>query len=202
MASSPSALSLLALALCAAPAASATHDDDGKVLDREARFVGPAFRSGVPRGPGGANLPALQFDSFNVQLLSWLPLDQFGTHSSANSCWGYVSASGREYAIIGLSGGTGFVEITDPTNPDVVQVISGPGSLWRDVKAYQGYGYAVSEGGSGIQVIDLRQIDSGLVTFVKSVTTGGTTATHTLALDETSGFLYRSGGQEWTRQLG
>jgi hypothetical protein len=52
----------------------------------------------------------------------------------------------------------------------------------------------VSEGGSGIQVFGSgQQIDAGVVTL-GTVTTGGSTATHNVAIDTASGFLYRTGG--------
>lgn len=118
----------------------------------------------------------------------------------ADDCWGYVSPSGREYAIIGLSHGTAFVEVTSPNNPQLVgSVMTGPTSTWRDIKTYLTYAYAVSEAGSGIQVFDLSQIDSGIITLVNTVTDTGsslltTAASHNVAINETSGFLYRLGG--------
>jgi choice-of-anchor B domain-containing protein len=74
--------------------------------------------------------------------------------------------------------------------------VPGPTSLWRDVRTYQNYMYTISEGGQGIQVISLAQVDSGIVTLLGTVQTGGATATHTLCIDQTSGFLYRSGGDQ------
>jgi choice-of-anchor B domain-containing protein len=167
------------------------HPDDPKVLDRIPRYEGPGYRGSetLPLG-GGPSFP-----SSGVQLMSWLTLGDFGSHTSGNDCWGYTSPSGREYAIMGLSGGTGFVEITDPTNPVILTVIAGPTSLWRDIKTYQNYAYAVSEGGNGIQVMNLANIDAGSVTHVRDVTVGGnTTATHNVAINEDTGFLYRCGG--------
>ena len=58
-----------------------------------------------------------------------------------------------------LTGGTGFVEITNPSQPVVVGHVTGPTSLWRCVKTYGTYCYAGSEGGNGIQVIDMSNID-------------------------------------------
>jgi len=84
---------------------------------------------------------------------------------NANDCWGYVSATGREYALIGLSNGTAFVDITDPGAARIVTQMSGAQSLWRDIKVYGDYAYAVSEGGGGIQVFDLSEIDAGIVMF-------------------------------------
>ncbi|MEQ1895295.1 MAG: choice-of-anchor B family protein, partial [Planctomycetota bacterium] len=112
-----------------------------------------------------------------------------------NDCWGYTSPSGREYAIIGLSNGTGFVEVTDPGAAQLISFQAGPTSLWHDIKVYGDNAYSVSEGGSGIQIFDMSAIDAGTVTLVNTVTTGGcTTASHNVAIDTTSGFLYRCGG--------
>jgi len=169
------------------------HEDDPKATWTHPPVLGPAYRAAVDvdrRAEMGGEYPAS-----GVSLLSLFPPNVFHPDNvGANDCWGYVSPSGREYAIIGLSHGTGFAEITDPDNAAVVGYIAGPQSIWRDIKTYGQYAYAVSEGGSGIQVIDLRNIDSGQVTLVRTVTSGGTTATHNVAIDTTSGYLYRCGG--------
>jgi len=146
--------------------------------------------------PRSSGLGQIVFSSSNVQLLGWKTLTDFtGSNVSANDCWGYTSPSGREYALIGLSNGTGFVEVTDPGNPVVVDFETGPASLWRSIKTYSTYAYAVSEAGGGIQVFNLANIDAGAVTLQTTVTTGGcTTATHTLAVNTASGYLYRAGG--------
>ncbi|MCA9296980.1 MAG: choice-of-anchor B family protein, partial [Phycisphaerales bacterium] len=166
------------------------HADDPKVNDRQDPFVGPAFRSGEKFAQLGE-----QFDSNGVTLMAWLPIAEFGAHSSANDCWGYVSPSGREYAIIGLSNGTGFVEITNPASPVIVAAADPLNSLWRDVKTYGDYAYAVSEGGGGIQIFDLSDIDNGNVASLGSMTDAfGTTSTHNIVIDTVSGWLYRAGG--------
>ncbi|MCL4212229.1 MAG: choice-of-anchor B family protein, partial [Phycisphaerales bacterium] len=167
------------------------HPDDPKERDRQPRYEGPAWRLDID---GQGDTPGPAFPSQNIQLMSWLPLGEFGNHTSGNSVWGYVSPGKREYAIMGLSGGTGFVDVTNPGNAQIVAVLSGPTSTWRDMKTYGQYAYAISEGGSGIQVFDLSRIDEGIVTHVNTVLTGGTAATHTLAVNEQSGYLYRAGG--------
>jgi len=198
------------------------HDDDPKILDRTGPVAAPAYRPAAYL-PGGSLVsslgatPGMQaaggtsfgtqnavtgfggdrvaFPSTGVELLSWLPLEELGSGIfSGNDCWGYVSGSGREYGMIGLSTGTAFVDLDDPSDPVVITLIPGPGSLWRDVKIYQHYAYIVSEGGGGIQIIDLAQIDNGIVTHVNSVFSGGTSQTHNVAIDEDSGYLYRCGG--------
>ena len=169
------------------------HDDDPKARYRQAPVTGPGFRASSPTGPGGPQGSA-GFDADGVQLEAWLPLNQLDGSGSGNDCWGYVSPSGREYAIIGTESGTNFVEITDPASPVVIDFINGPDSLWRDIKTYQNYAYSVSEGGSGIQVMNLTNIDNGNVTLAGTVTGPGTSATHNVAIDEDSGYLYRLGG--------
>lgn len=186
--------------LTLAPSNLAPHEDDPKQKDLQPMHRGPGFRSsgpgraglGVTKGTGGSMFP-----SQGVTLLSWLPVYEFGALQSAgNDCWGYTSPSGREYAIMGLSGGTGFVEITDPGDPTILEVIPGAGSAWRDIKTYQNYAYSVTEGLGGIQVIDLAQIDSGIVTLVNTISDGTTDKSHNVAIDEASGFLYRCGGDD------
>lgn len=213
-------LRLLAALLVITPVVIA-HEDDPKLLDRVPPHVGAGYTPGayLPKAgrvarrlepglenrnapPGGSmssiagpGSGSVQFPAQNVTLLSWLPLAQLGAGAnSGNDCWGYVSGSGREYALIGVSNGTAFVEISDPSDPVVVSFQAGPPSLWRDVKTYGQHAYSVSEGGGGIQVFDLSAIDSGSVTLANTVTFGGTSSTHNVAIDTVSGYLYRCGG--------
>lgn len=77
--------------------------------------------------------------------------------------WGY-EAGGREYAFLGVTGGTSIIDVTNPASP--VEVIFIPGPLappyeWRDFKTHSHYLYVTSEGngtGSGLQIIDLSQL--------------------------------------------
>jgi choice-of-anchor B domain-containing protein len=165
-------------------------EDHGHEADDEDPYVGPGWTES-----GGGN-PAMSFSSHGVTLRSWIPLADF--HASAtdgNDCWGYTSPSGREYAFIGLNNGTGVAEVTDPANTTVIAHLPGVGSIWRDIKTYQTYAYAVSEGGGGIQVFDLAGIDSGTIVDLGSITTGsGTLKSHNVAINATSGRLYRVGG--------
>ena len=127
------------------------------------------------------------FPAENVSLYSHLTPADLGA-AFAEDCWGYVSKSGREYAIIGLSTGTGFVEITDPANPVIVAVMAQP-NRGRDMKVYQNYVYSSSDSGP-THVYDVSDIDNGVITHVRSFNRG----THNLAVDEVSGFLYLTVG--------
>ena len=157
-------------------------------LDFEGTYTAPALSA-----VGGGSV---LFDASGVALTDWLTLaDLDPLATSGNDCWGYTAPSGREYAIIGTETSTCFVEITDPGEATLIATMTGPTSLWRDIKTYQTYAYSVTEGGGGIQVFDLSTIDSGTVTLVNTVATGGCTqASHNVAIDTTSGFLYRCGG--------
>ena len=186
-------LSLLIVAL--APLAATAHDDsewerwERWEQDRQDPYTGQGWTA------SGGGSPSISFDSVGIALQSWLPVIEIDPAATdANDIWGYVSPSGREYALIGLSNGTGVVEVSNPANAQLVEVIAGPSSSWRDIKTYQNYAYSVSEGGGGIQVIDLSQIDDGVVTLVNTVTTGGRAATHDVAIDTSSGMLFRAGG--------
>ena len=136
-------------------------------------FVGPAHA---------------QHGSLNVNLYHQVTLRDFSA-SYAMDCWGYVSDSGREYALVGLSSGTAFVEITDPSNPVIVAQI-GHSRGGKDMKVYEDYAYVTQDSGP-LQVIDMSDIDNGNVTLVRSLSTGA----HNLIVNEDSGFLYRCNGQ-------
>ena len=195
--------SSLVLAAVATASLTYAHDDDPKVLDFQKPIDAPIYRTGAPSvyGPGedgpGTNLNATSgggFASSGVQLMSWIPTTGFGGAQNGNSCWGYTSPSGREYALMGLQGKTGFVEITNPGNPVIIAQVVGPFSTWRNIKVYEDHAYIVSEGGDGIQVVDMSDIDNGNVTLVNTVLSGGTEATHTSWINTDTGRLYRSGG--------
>ena len=178
----------LMLTLGAGSIAQAHDDDVRKLLDRQPAVFGPIWTL----GDAAENQRGGTFPSEGITLLSHIPLNNFPglDTGSGNDCWGYVSPSGREYAIMGLAGGFGFVEITDPVNPVIVDTISGPSSLWHDVKVVGNYAYGVSEGGSGIQVMDLSDIDSGDVRLVRNWTSGGYSTSHNIVANEDSGSLW------------
>jgi choice-of-anchor B domain-containing protein len=200
---SPTFLSCLALAVSASTLLA--HPDDPKIRDLQPPYPGPGYRKAIDGAGLGANpRGAEQFPAQHIELLSWISLPEFAAYAGAsvnngNDCWGFVSPTDREYAIVGLSAGTAFVEITDPENAQIVGFIDGNDSLWRDIKVHQHYAYSVTEGGGGIQVIDMSNIDgvTDRVVLANTIEADGsmpTSATHNVALNEASGYLYRCGG--------
>ncbi|MFI4882963.1 MAG: choice-of-anchor B family protein [Phycisphaerales bacterium JB064] len=177
------------------------HENWRKLRDAQQAVRAPLWSlagqaGALQDGGGGGEVddPSTTFDSHNVTLLSWIPLSAFpGGHGSGNDCWGYTSPTGREYAIMGLQRGYGFVEVTDPTNPVIIDWVEGPNSTWHDVKIMGHYAYGVSEGGSGIQVMDLSEIDDGRVRHVLNKTQLGHQSTHNIVSNVESGYLYLVG---------
>ncbi|MBK8981601.1 MAG: choice-of-anchor B family protein [Ignavibacteria bacterium] len=113
-----------------------------------------------------------------------------GWHYAA--CWGYV-AGGREYAIIGHYAGTTVYDVTNPSNITNKGTIPGPGSFYnyREMKTYSHYLYIVSEGGAGVQIVDLQYLPDS-ISFVRNYTFAGYTRSHSISQD--GRFLYLNGG--------
>lgn len=108
------------------------------------------------------------------------------------SCWGYV-ANGREYAIIGHYAGTTVYDVTNPSAIINKGTVSGPGSFYnyREMKTYSHYLYIVSEGGQGVQIVDLQYLPDS-IHFVRNYTFSGYTRSHSISQD--GRFLYCNGG--------
>ncbi len=83
------------------------------------------------------------FPCQNVDLLAHLPLNQIGG-GSGNDIWGWSyfdsnTGTTREFALMGRTNGTAFVEITNPESPVYLgNLPSHTGSSsWRDIKVYE-----------------------------------------------------------------
>ncbi len=78
-----------------------------------------------------------EYECKNVDLLSFVPIAQLGCGGDANDIWGWTDAqTGREYAIVGCVDGTSFVDVTKPSEPQVLGFLRThtSSSLWRDIK--------------------------------------------------------------------
>ncbi|HYE12993.1 MAG TPA: choice-of-anchor B family protein [Pyrinomonadaceae bacterium] len=167
--------------------------------------------------PGGAPLaaqgftPCLNgaagtFPCSNVDLASLLPIaDIDGTDAAgvtSNDVWGWTDhQTGKEYALLGLSNGVAFVDITDPASP--VHLGNLPthsvNSLWRGVKVYRDHAFVISEAANhGLQIFDLRQLrgrTAPAVTFGETAHYDNVSSTHTIAVNEETGFVYLAGSR-------
>ena len=142
-------------------------------------------------GLSAVQTASAQYESFNVSLHAQIDLNTFGA-SSGNDCWGYVSPSGREYALMGVRNKAAFVEITDPAAPVWFDSVPHNSSVWCDIKVYQDHAYIVTEAGSGIQIVDMSDIDNHVITLVRTIFSPA--SSHNVVIDTDSGFLYTAGG--------
>jgi choice-of-anchor B domain-containing protein len=166
-------------------------------------------------GPGGGDVPtepvfdqrcearfAGPFPCRNVDLGAFLPHSSIGG-GEGNDIWGWTDpATGREYALVGKTNGTAFVDVTQPTAPTYLgllpshQPVETIFASWRDVKVYRNHAYVVSEEPThGMQVFDLTRLrgqtepqewteDAHYPLF------GGA---HNVAINEETGFAYAIG---------
>jgi choice-of-anchor B domain-containing protein len=96
-------------------------------------------------------------------LLSFVSLPDLGANGAdGNDIWGWTDPqTKKEYAIVGTTTGTSFVDVTSPTEPCVLGFLPTHtvSSLWRDIKVYQNFAFIVSEAsGHGMQVFELTQL--------------------------------------------
>ncbi|MHC4380435.1 MAG: LVIVD repeat-containing protein [Planctomycetota bacterium] len=115
-------------------------------------------------------------------------LSRTDDHSYYNDIWGYTAPDGREYAIIGTFDGTAFYNVVNPAAPYQVGFINGPASIWRDMKTYDTYCYIVTEGGGGVQIVDLTNPESP--NLVTTFGTGLWSHAHNIAIDTGAGIAY------------
>lgn len=139
-----------------------------------------------------------------IDLQSNLTNSQLGgvIGSEGNDIWGWTDPlTNKEYAIMGLTTHTAFVDISNPTSPIYLgklksSSVSQPNNIWRDIKVYNNHAYIVSEAiGHGLQVFDLtnlRGISSPQIFNSKFHYTGFGKC-HNIAIDEVNGYAYAIG---------
>ena len=135
----------------------------------------------------------------DVDLLSYRPHAELGG-GTGNDIWGWTDPeTGREYALVGESTGTAFVDITNPSEPLFVGHLPAHTvpSVWRGIKVFANHAFIVSEAvDHGMQVFDLTQlrgVTDAPVTFSETAHYAGFGSTHTLALNTRTGFAYAVG---------
>ncbi|KAG6006954.1 hypothetical protein E4U21_006573 [Claviceps maximensis] len=108
------------------------------------------------------NGKAGEYSCENIDVVGSITHEATGSTSrEGNDIWGWTSENGREFAIVGQTDGTAFVEITAsghlkyrgrlPTQTDV--------AIWRDIKVIGHHAYISSESHMhGMQVFDLHKL--------------------------------------------
>ena len=157
-----------------------------------------------------ADMTAIHPKMENMKWHGWMAPQDLGIDPTGwdemDDIWGYVSPSGREYALAGYYKGLKIVEVTDPANLKLVfSYDEMPASYWKDYKVNGHYAYGVADGTpardnteTNIWIFDLENIDQGTVVVHKFLDKDGNAgkeangATHNLELH--NGILYRLGG--------
>ena len=174
---------------------------------------GPSIGGGPNGQPNGQPLVAMgktpcvggmagTFPCHNVDLASFLPLSDIGG-GSVNDVWGWTDPlTGKEYAIVGRSNGTSFVDISNPEQPTYLGNLPphSVDSVWRSIKVYADHAFIVSEADNhGMQVFDLtrlRNVAAPPVAFTENAHYAGFRRAHTLAVNEATGFAYAAGSKD------
>ena len=141
------------------------------------------------------------FGCEKVNLLSLLPVAAMGGKQGTrlNDVWGWTDPeSGKEYAIVGRSDGTSFVDVSNPNQPrylgDLPKTAGSPSAVWRDMKVYRNHVYIVADGSQahGMQVFDLTRLRrvSTPQTFTPDYHYTRVNSAHNIVIDTASGFAY------------
>ncbi len=137
-----------------------------------------------------------------VDTIAHFDVQPLGSYSAI---WGYTAPNGREYALVGVNGGssypggTSIIDITDIPGLSQVAFIGGPNSSWREMKTYKHYGYVVTEAGGGVQIIELSQLPDTawlIKSFNYTGAGGNIQRSHSISIHD--GFMYLNGCATWS----
>lgn len=119
---------------------------------------------------------------------------------AGNDSWGWTDPdTNKEYAIMCVSNGTAFIDISDPVNPIYLGKLPThtATSTWRDAKVYDNHAFIVSEAsGHGMQVFDLtrlRDVNNPPVNFTNDAHYDGFGRAHNIVINEENGYAYAVG---------
>lgn len=126
------------------------------------------------------------------------------SNQSGNDSWGWTDPeSGKEYAIIGLSSCTAFVDISDPVNPVYLGRVETEtfSSSWRAIRVQNNHVYIVADaaGNHGMQVFDLKRLRNVTTpqVFEKDALYSNVGSCHTITIDETKPYAYLMGCENY-----
>ena len=146
-----------------------------------------------------------QFGCDQVGILSFLPVRDIGGGRGAqtNDVWGWTDPeTKKEYAIVGRTDGTAFIDVTTPTTPiylgNLPKTTGSRGNAWRDIKVYADHAFIVADGAGdhGMQVFDLRRlraVANAPATFDEDAHYDGIASAHNIVINEKTGFAYAVG---------
>ncbi len=136
------------------------------------------------------------YAQFNLTLKGHLPYP----NNTCAGIWHYVDSLGNEYALVGVDDRVAIVDVTLATNPvEVFSVpaLAGQSSLWREIKTYDSYAYAVSEGGGGLIIIDLSDLPDSIHSkhwYGDGAIANQLNSAHTIAVTDGYAYVFGTGG--------
>ena len=145
-------------------------------------------------GKGG--LADQKYPCSGIDLYAFITASDLGGNE-LNDIWGWTDpATGKEIALVGLTNGLSFVDVSDPLNSKVLGILPTQTrtSVWRDVKVYKDHAFIVADNASnhGVQIFDLTQL-RGIASFTTFQTTAHYDqlgSAHNIAINEETGFAY------------
>ncbi|MEV6596358.1 choice-of-anchor B family protein [Actinoplanes sp. NPDC051346] len=200
-------LAITALLLLAVAGVPATAHDPGTPEGRAEqaellRIYEPTWRSGERLAGAPMTCVDGKVDKYpckNVDLLSFLPQSELGGGGSSSMWYWLDTSDSNEYVLYCRSNGVSFVNVTDPLNPKYVgnlPAANGTNSSWCDIRTYQNHAYIGKDSVThGIQVFNLTRLRGVTTTqtFTPDAHFTGLTNSHTLWINQSTGFLYVSG---------
>lgn len=139
----------------------------------------------------------------NIDLKAHMNFSQIGGVdgvTEGSGCWGWTDPlTAKEYAIMGCSTHTAFVDITNPTAPvykGKVLAHNNTTSIWREISVINNHALIVSEtAGHGMQIFDLTRLRTVTTpeTFAADARYSGFGNCHSVSSNPASGFTYCDG---------
>ncbi len=139
----------------------------------------------------------------NYDLMATIDIATLSGSNTAegSDIWGWTdSTTNKEYALVAMTNGTAFVDISDPVNPIYLgRLDTNAGSnFWRDVKVYNNHAFIVADqvGAHGMQVFDLtklRNVTSPPQTFRSDAVFTDIGSCHNIVINESSSYAYLVG---------
>jgi choice-of-anchor B domain-containing protein len=147
-----------------------------------------------------------QFACEQVDVLSFMPLAEIGGTDrgiQTNDVWGWTDPqTGREYALVGRTDGTSFIDVSNPAAPiylgNLQKTEGSQTNSWRDIKVYQDHAFIVADGAGqhGVQVFDLkrlRDVRNAPVEFEVDALYEEVASVHNIVINEEVGRAYAVG---------
>ncbi len=103
--------------------------------------------------------------NFNLSEVARIPVTPA---DGGSDIWGYTDENGREYALFGTFLGVRVIDLLDHANPVEVAKVPGNNTIWRDIKTYKHYAYAVMDlsgsggDGEGLVIMDLSGLPESI----------------------------------------